>query len=152
MYRINVFLLKPYRFRGVRLDRSILSLPSLINAAPEWVTYPHRIAEPLLVFLPTILARWIVENLFDALMLPQPAPVGSNDQYISGYRDHRGMQWSTQALNSILQNVLVESGDGTQLGVLGSIEHESEFCEGTPRIRCKSIYRGAASKVTFSPP
>jgi len=147
LYRINVFLLKPYRFRGVRLDRSILSLPSLINAAPEWVTYPHRIAEPLLVFLPTILARWIVENLFDALMLPQPAPVGSNDQYI--YRDHRGMQWSTQALNSVLQNVLVESGDGTQLGVIGAIEHESEFCEGTPRIRCKSKYRGAARKVSF---
>ena len=80
----------------------------------------------------TILARWIVENLCDALMLPQPTPVGSNDQYI--FRDHRGMQWSTQALNSVLQNVLVESGDGTQLGVIGAIEDESEFCEGTPRI------------------
>ncbi len=71
-------------------------------------------AEFLLVFLPTILARWIVElDLFDALtrMLPQPAPVGSYDQYI--YRDQRGMQWSTQALNSVLQNVLVESRDGT---------------------------------------
>ncbi len=150
MYRINVFLLKPYRFRGVRLDRSIMSLPSLINAAPEWITYPHRIAEPLLVFLPMILARWIVENLFDALMLPQPAPVGSNYEYI--YRDQREMQWSTQALNSVLQNVLVESGDGTQLGVIGAIEHGSEFCEGTPRIRCKSKYRGAARMVTFSPP
>ena len=85
------------------------------------------------MFLPTILARWIVENLFHALMLPKPASVGSNDQYI--YRDQRRMQWSTQALNSVLQNVLVESGDGTQLGVIGAIEHESEFCEGTPRIR-----------------
>ncbi len=83
-------------------------------------------------------------------MLPQPAPVGSNDQYI--YRDQRGMQWSTQALNSVLLNVLVESGDGTQLGVIGPIEHESEFCEGTPRIRCKNKYRGAARKVTLSPP
>ena len=82
------------------------------------------------MFLPTILARWIVENLFEDLKLPQPAPVRSNDQYI--YRDQRGMQWSTQALNSVLQNVLVESGDGTQLGIIGAIEHDSEFCEGTP--------------------
>ena len=64
------------------------------------------------------------------------------------------MQWSTQALNSVLQNVLVESGDGSHLGVIGAIrvEHESEFCEGIPRIRCKDKYREAARKVTFSPP
>ena len=87
------------------------------------------------MFLPTImsLARWIVENLFDALMLPQPATVGSNDQNI--YRDQRGMQWSTQALNSVLQNVLVESGDGTQLLFLStsrtSVKEPLEFDVGT---------------------
>ena len=85
------------------------------------------------MYLPTILARWINENLLESLELPQPPPVGSNDQYV--YQDQRGMQWSTQALNSVLQNVLVESADGTPLGVIGAIEHESEVCEGTPRIR-----------------
>ncbi len=83
------------------------------------------------MYLPTILARWIVENLFESLELPQPPPVGSNGQYV--YRDQRGMQWSTQALNVVLQHVLVKSGDRTQLGAIGAIEHESEFCKGTSR-------------------
>ena len=145
IYRLNVFLLKPWRFlvQAVGLQ-GLLFVAS--NADPEWVTYGPRLADPVLMFLPTILARWIVDNLFRELNLPNPVPPSANDG--SAWPDSRGRVWSTKALNWVLQKVLVPAGDGTQLAVFGGIEHESELCEGTPRIRCRTQCRGKARKVS----
>ena len=143
--RYNVFLLKPYRFqvRRIRVDPEILAVSS--NADPKWISCRHRLADHRLMYLPTILARFIVENLFDDLGLPDPPAVRSNDRYV--YRDKKGTEWSTSALNWVLQSVLVQANDGTQLAQVGIIEHESELCEGTPRIRCRTNYRGAPRAV-----
>ena len=149
IYRVNVGLLKPFRYevRGALVDGQILSVAAQQG---KWVSYPHRLADPLLQYLPTILARWIVENLFKDLNLPDPMPPAARAAGV--YIDHSGRQWSTAALNSVLQTVLVEDEDGTQLAVFGAIEHESELCEGTPRIRCRTQYRGAPRKVSFFRP
>ena len=141
--RLNLFLLKPFRFR-VHAD-SARSILCVARSTEQWVQYEPRISEPLLQFLPTILARWIVENLFDLLDLlepPRPRPVDKV------YTDHEGREWTTTALNWVLQQVVVQAADGTHLAVFGAIDHESELYEGTPRIRCHNDYHGKARRVS----
>ena len=142
---VNVFLCKPWRFQIQGADRSILSVSN--NTQAKWVSYSLRILEPLLQFLPTILARWIVDNLFKELNLPPPGPIRAGHTY---WEDHRGLRWSVQDLNWVLQRVLREESDGSQLRVIGGIEHESELFEGTPQIRCRSNYRGTPRKVKIT--
>ena len=138
---VNVFLCKPWRFHIQGAGQSLLSV-----TLPKWVTYRLRILEPLLQFLPTILARWIVDNLADDLNLPDPGPIRAGH---TSWDDHRGRLWSVQDLNWVLQQVLREESDGSQLRIIGGIEHESELFEGTPQIRCRSNYRlgGTPRKV-----
>ena len=52
-------------------------------------------------------------------------------------------------LNWVLQRVFKKAADGTQLGTFGGIEHESELCQGTPRIRCTKSFHGSSRKVVF---
>ena len=133
--------LKPWRFE-------VQELPGLLcvaaNNNPKWLACPLREEEPLLQFLPTILARWIVENLFVELNLPEPDFVKENY-----YEDDRKRRWSPQQLNWVLQRVFKKAADGTQLGTFGGIEHESELCQGTPRIRCTKSFHGSSRKVVF---
>ena len=139
---VNVFLCKPWRFHIQGAERSLLSVSN--NTLPKWVSYSPRIQEPLLQFLPTILARWIIDNLARELKLPDPGPIRPGHTY---WEDHRGRRWSVQDLNWVLLRVLHEGPDGSQLNIIGGIEHESELCEGTPQIRCRSNYRGKPRKV-----
>ena len=141
--RLNLFLLKPFRFR-VDAD-SARSILCVARSTEQWVQYEPRISEPLLQFLPTILARWIVENLFDLLDLLEPSRPRPVDKV---YTDHEGREWTTTALNWVLQQVVVQAADGTHLAVFGAIEHESELYEGTPRIRCHNNFYGKARRVS----
>jgi hypothetical protein len=117
-----------------------------VNTDPRWMSYPLREKEPLLQFLPTILATWIVDHLSDDLELPNPAQP-SADERRHHFEDHQGRKWSTSSLNWVLQHVLVHANDGSHLAAIGAIEHESELFEGTPRIRCRGDYRGNSRKV-----
>ncbi len=56
---------------------------------------------------------------------------------------------STRLLNWVLERVLEQETDGTYLAAIGAIEREFDLIEGTPRIRCRSTYRGAARRVNF---
>jgi hypothetical protein len=143
-FRINIFLCKPYRFALKSVDRPLLSVAS--NRDPRWMSYPLRSSEPLVQFLPTILSTWIVDNLCDDLALPDPPAPSADERH---FEDQRGRRWSTRLLHWILQQVLEQETDGTHLAAIGAIEHESDLFEGTPRIRCRSTYRGAARKVNF---
>ena len=108
----------------------VLSVAS--NPNPRWISYQLRVSEPELQYLPTILSMWIVENLFEELDLPNPPNPSSDERH---FEDQTGRKWSTRMLNFILQQVLEQDIDGTQLAAIGAIEHESDLFEGTPRIR-----------------
>ena len=97
-------------------------------------------------FLPTILSTWIVDNLCDDLALPDPPAPSADERY---FEDQRGSRWNTRSLKWELQQVLEQETDVIHLAAIGVIEHESDLFEGTPRIRCRSTYRGAARKVNF---
>jgi len=111
-FRVNLFLCKPYRFA---LDHPALPLLSVaVNTDPRWMSYPLREKEPLLQFLPTILATWIVDNLSEELEMPNPAQP-SADERRHHFEDHQGRKWSTSSLNWVLQHVLVPANDGSHL-------------------------------------
>ena len=122
----------------------VLSVAS--NHNPRWISYQLRESEPELQYLPTILSMWIVDNLFEELDLPNPPNPSSDERH---FEDQCGRKWITRMLNFINQQVLEQDMDGTQLAAIGANEHESVLFEGTPRIRCRSKYRGAARKVVF---
>ena len=83
---------------------------------------------------------------FEELDLPIPPNPVSDERY---FEDRCCRKWSTRMLNFILQQVLEQDIDGTQLAAIGANEHESDLFEGTPRIRCRSKYHRAARKVFF---
>ena len=128
----------------ISVAHPLLSVAS--NRDPRWMSYPLRSSEPLVQFLPTILSTWIVDNLFDYLALPDPPAPSADDRH---FEYQRGRRWSTKLLNWVLQQVLEQETDGTHLAAIGAIEHESDLFEGTPRIRCRSTFHGAARKVNF---
>ena len=138
-----MFLCKPYRFAVSRVNNPlVLSVAS--NHNPRWIPYQRRESEPEPQDLPTILSMWIVDNLFEELESPNPPNPSSDEHH---FEDQCGRKWSTRMLSFILQRVLEQDIDGTQLAAIGAIEHESDLFEGTPRIRCRSKYCGAARKV-----
>lgn len=143
--RLNLFLLKPSRFKVLGDSAAGGQLLCVSRGNERWMSYEPRISEPLLQFLPTILARWIVENLFDDLNLEVPPRPRASDTV---YTDHAGRKWTTMSLNVVLQRVIEQAADGTHLAVFGAIEHESELFEGTPRIRSRSSFRGQPRHVS----
>ena len=143
--RLNLFLLKPSRFKVLASGGLAGQLLCVSRGNERWVTYEPRILEPLLQFLPTILARWIVENLFDELNLEGPPRPWATDTV---NEDHAGRKWTTMSLNYVLQRAVEQAADGTHLAVFGGIEHESELFEGTSRIRCHNSFHGKTRRVS----
>ena len=141
-----MFLLKPSRFKVLASGDLAGQLLCVSRGNERWVTYEPRILEPLLQFLPTILARWIVENLFDELNLEGPPRPRATDTV---YEDHAGRKWTTMSLNYVLQRAVEQAADGTHLAVFGGIEHESELFEGTSRIRCHNSFHGKTRHVSL---
>jgi hypothetical protein len=109
---LNVFLLRSSRLHDTR-----------VGLAPS--TFNPRTTHPLLKYLPTKLAEFILDKYFDQLNLPE-----------SVYPHHNDRSWTVEQLNFILVNCLVRESDGTHLLTFGAVEWESETCEGTPRARC----------------
>ena len=101
LYRLEVFFLKPYRFKVRHIERLILSVAT--NHDPRWVSYKYREEEPVLMYFPTIFAMWIVDNLFAELRLPDPGPARPGQPRNSGYTDYYGRRWSMAQLNSVLK-------------------------------------------------
>ena len=130
--RLNVNLLKPY-FQQVG-DWSKYVSARHVNE--EWVQYWARNLMPLLQYLPTMLAIFIFENLFRQLKLPDDPPIPRGQAF---YEDERNIRWSMHRLGQVLQEVLVPEADGTQLGVVGGIELESDKFMNMQRIRCRTL-------------
>ena len=79
----------------------------------------HPVARPVLQYLPTKLAEWIVENMQQELGFP--------DREDSN-------KWSVSELNDILRRHVVRDRNGCALHTFGPsfgcIEWESELCKG----------------------
>jgi hypothetical protein len=96
-------------------------VPCADDSQAQWVTYPYRIAHPILRWLPSKLAEWIAENHGQELAIPAKC----------------GDKWTVEELNNILASNLVPFGPtGGQLRTFGTIQWESELYRGRPKARC----------------
>jgi len=132
--RLNVNLLKPDRI-NVANRGDIVSLRNA-SSISGWVQYQPRLKCPLLRYLPHFLATFIVENLAEAVNLPEPPAVKPRE---SSYTDHKGRKWSIGILNKVLNDVLVSHSDGTQIAVIGAAEWESEKYAGVTKLHVRTL-------------
>ena len=137
MQCIDIHLLKPARFRASVPD--VLLHNEDLNPSDEWVSYPYRIAHPILRWLPSKLAEWIGDNFSQSLNI---APKANADK------------WDVGELNDILENNLVAGATG-HLRTFGCIEWECELFNGRPKARCypfdmpKCRFRSTNPQVFF---
>ncbi len=140
LQRINIHLLKPFRFRvdgwPTDLDSDSEVSQVELESEPQWIMYPPRIKRPLLQHLPYKVATFIVENLSDQLKLGNPPPLDARQRF---YEDDRKRRWSMHALNEVLSDVLVPATDGTQLAAYGCLEWESDLFRGTMRMHVRVL-------------
>ncbi len=92
-------------------------VPALISSTASRTSF-HFLQ--IIADLPAILSMWIVDNLFEELDLPNPPNPSSDEHH---FEDQCGRKWSLRMLNFILQQVLEQDIDGTQLAATGAIEH-----------------------------
>ncbi len=104
---------------------------------------------PLLKYLPHFLATFLVENLAEALNLPEPPAIKPRQSF---YKDNIGRQWSIGTLNKILNHVLVSDSDGTQIAVVGCAEWESEKFNGVTKLHVRTLdkYFGRHRRVKMN--
>jgi hypothetical protein len=144
IYILQEIVLSSRLFSGFRFDNSLLISQScgrkaagleqidlfLLQSAhlydvgsipPDKIQYEFSRAHPVLRYLPSKLAEYIGENFKDELSIP--------DSY-----KNRG-QWTVQGLNMILSDYVVAE-KGKHLKTFGTLEWESELCEGRPKARC----------------
>ena len=139
--RINVDLLKPHSQQVGDWSNYV----SVRHVDEEWVQYWARHKMPLLQYLPTFLAIFVLENLRRQLKLIDP-PLPRSQAF---YEDDRGTRWSMHRLSLLLKEVLIQEADGTQLGVVGGIELESDNFMNMQRVRCRTLstYFGRTRQV-----
>jgi hypothetical protein len=115
-----------------------LGLVSLRNAqaVPGWVHYQPRLQCPLLRYLPHFLATFLVENLAEALNIPEPPAIQPRQSF---YTDNTGRKWSMATLNQVLNDVLMCHPDGTQIAVVGCAEWESEYFKGVSKLHVRTL-------------
>jgi len=117
---LDIHLLKAAAHEAVAHQHLGL-VPYTDDTRPEWVTYPYRIAHPILRWLPSKLAEWLSENLAEELAIPAK----------------RGDKWTVEELNTVLENNLVASGStGGHIRTFGAIQWECELYRGRPKARC----------------
>jgi hypothetical protein len=93
-------------------------------ATPEWVTYTFSTAHPILRWLPSKLAEWLVENMLEELAIPEKQVAQLQSQY------------TVQQLNSILVNNFVPNRDGGHLRTFTTLQWESDDYRGRPKASC----------------
>ena len=140
--RLNVNLLKPHSQQVGDWSKYV----SVRHVDDEWVQYWARNKMPMLQFLPTSLAVFIINNLRKQLKLIDDPPLPRNQAF---YEDDSGTRWSMHRLSLLLKEVLVQEADGTQLGVVGGIELESDNFMNMQRVRCRTLstYFGRTRQV-----
>jgi len=135
---IDIHLLKPDRFRAdpqcPSLHEADVMYDETLDPSAIHVTYPYRIAHPLLRFLPMKLAQYIGDNFRKRLGIP---------------RKQDKTRWSTEELNSILMHNLASD----MMKTFGCIQWENDKLIGKPKARCYPFnmpghkFRGKNPKV-----
>ena len=145
--RLNINLLKPEKI-AIAARGGIICLKNAAAVA-GWVHYQPRLQCPLLRYLPHFLATFLVENLAEALNLPEPPAIKPRQSF---YKDNTGRQWSIGTLNKILNHVLVSDSDGTQIAVVGCAEWESEKFNGFTKAHVRTLdkYFGSHRRVNMN--
>ena len=115
-----------------------MSLVSLRNAqtVPGWVHYQPRPQCLLLRYLPHFLATFLVENLAEALNIPEPPAIQPRQSF---YTDNTGRKWSMATLNQVLNDVLMCHPDGTQIAVVGCAQWESKYFKGVSKLHVRTL-------------
>ena len=72
---IDIHLLKPNKFRAELMERHLpeenLVYDEALDPSEEYVTYPYRIAHPILHYLPMKLAQYLGDNYQKELHIPK---------------------------------------------------------------------------------
>ena len=95
---IDIHLLKPNKFCSESMEQHLpeenLVYDEDLDPSEEYVTYPYRIAHPILRYLPMKLAQYLGDNFRKELHIPK-----KKDK----------VQWSTGELNDILLHNLLQT-------------------------------------------
>ena len=106
------------------------------QAVPGWVHNQPRMQCPLLRYLPHFLATFLLENLAEALNIPEPPAVQPQQCF---YNYNTGRKWSIATLNQVLNDVKMCDPDGTQIAMVGCSKWESEYFNGVSKLHVRTL-------------
>jgi hypothetical protein len=92
-------------------------------ATPEWVTYVFRTAHPILRSLPSKLAMWLAENMWEELAIPEKL-----------YQKNRVLSLLFRNSTAFLPTIWCPTGMGASEDT--TLQWESDDYRGRPKARC----------------